>query len=124
VGYDDGGRAERFADYAQWEAAQKAASGPRASGAPRGPSQKTPSREKGKGLSFREKQEWEKMEALILAAEQRLSAGEQALGDPSIASDAATLRARCEEVDAARGEVEKLFARWAELEAKAGGPPK
>jgi hypothetical protein len=36
-----------------------------------------------------------------------------------VAADAATLQARCEAVETARLEVERLYARWAELEAKA-----
>jgi ATP-binding cassette subfamily F protein uup len=73
-----------------------------------------------KGLSFREKREWEQMEGAILAAEERLAAAERAAADPAIASDAPAVHARYTELDGARVEVERLYARWAELESKAG----
>jgi ATP-binding cassette subfamily F protein uup len=115
------GRAELFADYAQWEmdrsaiqaAAAAARSAPAKAAAPRPAA-------RDKGLSYRERREWEQMEAVILAAEQRLAACEEAATDPAIASDAAALHARYTELDAARAEVERLYARWADLEVKAG----
>jgi ABC-type branched-subunit amino acid transport system substrate-binding protein len=42
----------------------------------------------------------------------------ETVADPKIASDAAELAARCIRLDAARAETERLYARWAELEAK------
>jgi ATP-binding cassette subfamily F protein uup len=62
------------------------------------------------------------MEQTILAAEQRVAACEAAAGDPAIASDAAVLHKRYGELEAARAEVARLYARWAELEMKAGSP--
>ena len=38
--------------------------------------------------------------------------------DPAIASDPAALQERYAALDAARAEVDRLYARWAELEAK------
>ena len=72
-----------------------------------------------KGLSYREKREWEQMEAGDPGW--RRSAWppcERAAADPAIASDAAALHARYTELEAARAEVDRLYARWAELEAK------
>jgi hypothetical protein len=60
------------------------------------------------------------MEAAILAAEERMAAAERAAADPAIVADAAALHARYTELEAARVEVERLYARWAELEGKAG----
>jgi ATP-binding cassette subfamily F protein uup len=119
VGQAAEGKVERFADYAQWEAARKAGSGTtaRSSGRERAatpPKAAAPE----KKLSYREKQEWERMEGVILSAEQQLAACEAALSHPDVAADAAALQARCEAVEAARREVERLYARWAELEAK------
>jgi ubiquinone biosynthesis protein UbiJ len=62
------------------------------------------------------------MEAAILAAEERMAAAERAAADPAIASDAAVLHARYTELEAVRVEVEHLYTRWAELEAKASPP--
>ncbi len=58
------------------------------------------------------------MEATILAAEGALEAAQAAATDPAIATDAAELHHRYSALDAARLEVERLYARWAELEAK------
>lgn len=127
---DGTGRAEWFADYAQWEAAQarKAEAGP-APEAPRnarnakgdraGADAATPA-PKRKGLSYREQQEWSKMEQTILRAEEALAACRSAVEDPAVASDAAALHARCAALDEARTAVEQLYARWAELEDKRG----
>ena len=60
------------------------------------------------------------MEAAILAAEARLRAREAAAHDPAIASNAAELAARCRALEDAQHAVERLYARWAELEAKRG----
>jgi ATP-binding cassette subfamily F protein uup len=111
------GRAALYADYSQWEADRSFA-----------PARSAPVREtarkaavpRDKGLSYREKREWEQMEEAILAAEERVAAVERAASDPAIASDAAAVHARYEELEAARSEVARLYARWAELEVKAG----
>ena len=71
-------------------------------------------------LSYHEQREWEAMEATILAAEERLGAARAALEDPAIASDADELARRLGESEAAGAEVERLYARWSELEAKRG----
>jgi ATP-binding cassette subfamily F protein uup len=111
------GRATLYADYSQWEADRSSAPARSA------PARETPRKAAGprdKGLSYREKREWEQMEQAILAAEERVASGERAASDPAIASDAAALHARYEELEASRLEVARLYARWAELEVKAG----
>jgi len=40
--------------------------------------------------------------------------------DPAVASDFAKLQARSAELETARQAVERLYARWAELEEKKG----
>jgi len=114
------GRAGLYADYTQWENERAASSaGARRASAKAAPAARPAAREK---LSFREKREWEQMEATILGAEERMAAAQRAAADPAIASDAAALHARYTDLEAARVEVERLYARWAELEAKAGPP--
>jgi len=112
---DGEGGAETFADYAQWEAA-------RVSRAPasRGVSAPAPARERprAKRLSYLEQREWDGMERAILAAETSVEASRRAAEDPSIASDPVALEASYAALDAARAEVDRLYARWAELEAK------
>lgn len=122
---DGEGHAEWFADYAQWEAAQarKAQSDsghmqPRRAARSNGEHQTAPSAPKRKGLTYREQQEWDKMERNIAQAEAALAACQAAVNDPAIVSDAATLRSRHAELEAAQEKVDRLFARWAELEEK------
>jgi ATP-binding cassette subfamily F protein uup len=73
---------------------------------------------KRKGLSYREQREWEQMEQHILQAEETLTACQAAVDDPAIVSDAAALQSRHAALHAALAEVERLYARWAELEEK------
>ena len=58
------------------------------------------------------------MEAAIFAAEAALGQSRSAAEDTAIASDAARLHERFAALAAAQAEVERLYARWAELEAK------
>ena len=69
-------------------------------------------------LSFKEQRELEGMEATILAAEERKGVLEAALSDPATYQQAgggvAALR---DELEAVSAEVNRLYARWQELEA-------
>jgi ABC transport system ATP-binding/permease protein len=47
-----------------------------------------------------------------------VEAANAAAHDPAIATDAAALRAALSRLHAAQAEVERLYVRWAELEAK------
>ena len=67
---------------------------------------------------YTEQREWDGMEAAILEAESALEACRRAAEDPAIASDPAALQERYAALEAARAEVDRLYARWAELEAK------
>jgi ATP-binding cassette subfamily F protein uup len=58
------------------------------------------------------------VEAAILEAEAAAEACRKAAEDPAIASDPAALQARYVALEAARAEVDRLYARWAELEDK------
>jgi ATP-binding cassette subfamily F protein uup len=120
VALDGRGGAETFADYAQWEAACRTASrkdaGPPSSALQRGEGEKA--RGKGKRLGYLEQRELDTMEATILEAETAWEACQRAAEDPAIASDPAALQARYAALEAARAEVDRLYARWAELTAK------
>lgn len=123
---DGTGNAEWFADYPQWEAVQsrKAAGGTRPSTSPPSTASRAESGSmltaKRKGLSYREQQEWGKIEQRILEAEDAVAVCQAAVSDPTVVSEAAALQARCEALDRARFEVERLYARWAVLEEKRG----
>jgi ATP-binding cassette subfamily F protein uup len=112
------GRAGLYADYAQWEAEREAATAAPRRAAPKGEPSRPATREKG--LNYREKREWEQMESAILAAEERMAAAERAAADPAVASDAGALHMLYTELEGARAEVERLYARWAELESRKG----
>jgi len=60
------------------------------------------------------------MEARILEAEEALEACRQAAADPRVAADHQALAARIAALSAAQAEVDRLYTRWAELEARIG----
>jgi ABC transport system ATP-binding/permease protein len=60
------------------------------------------------------------MESAILGAESSVASRAAAATDPTIASKTAELAACCCALDDAQHAVERLYARWAELEAKRG----
>src|SRR5688572_5536838 len=112
---DGEGGTETFADFGQWEAARaRRATAPRET-ADKGGERARP---RSKRLSYREQREWDGMEAAIHAAESAMEAARAAAEDPAIASDPGALRERYAALDAARAEVDRLYARWAELEAR------
>jgi ATP-binding cassette subfamily F protein uup len=110
---DGAGGTTAFADYRQWEAARErrpvVAAQPRTAAARKSPAKK---------LSWAEQREWDGMEAAILAAEETLVRCEAASNDPGIATRAEELAARCRELEEARRAVDRLYARWTELDAK------
>ncbi|HEX9124842.1 MAG TPA: ABC-F family ATP-binding cassette domain-containing protein [Methylomirabilota bacterium] len=110
------GGAETYADYAQWEAASEARARTALSAAPA--TSALPPRRRTKRLSYREQREWEGMERAVLEAEAAAVVCEQAAQDPAIASDPAALQTSYAALEAARAEIARLYARWAELEAK------
>jgi ABC transport system ATP-binding/permease protein len=112
---DGHGGAETFADYAQWESAREAPAP-----APRKRSEPAPSRERERPrrLGYLEQREWDGMEAAILEAEGAVAACRAAVEDPAVASDPIALQQRVAALEAARAEVDRLYARWAELDAK------
>ena len=76
---------------------------------------------KPRKLTFKEQREFDGMEALILAAEERKSALEATLADPATYQKAgAGVAGMRTELDEVTAEVERLYARWQELEAIRG----
>jgi ATP-binding cassette subfamily F protein uup len=116
-----------FADVAQWEgwraartAAAREVARTREPEAPAGAKPATPARRK---LGYQDQREYDAIEATIARAEAALR---EAIADserPEHAADAARLVALLADVDARRAEVDRLYARWAELEAKREGTP-
>ena len=106
-----GGTLERFADTSQWLEFRKRATAP-AKATP------APVRPATRKLHYQEQRELETIEARILDAEAALESARARADDPAIATNAAELQARALAVEGAQGEVDRLYARWAELEEK------
>ncbi len=88
--------------------------------APPSPSARPPAPKEKKGLSYKEKKELEGMEAAIEEAEARKAEAEVLLADPSVYADASRVPALSAALEAATGEVDRLYARWQELQERAG----
>jgi ATP-binding cassette subfamily F protein uup len=115
VALDGRGGTATFADYAQWEATHSAVE-PTPRKAPERIAE--PPRSRAKRLGYREQREWEGMEQAILDAERAVEACQREVDDPAIVSDPTALQQRYAALEAARADVDRLYARWAELEAK------
>ena len=124
LGLDGFGAAERFADYSQWEAwqraqltmaAAKSTDGNRRTRATGDEASRTVAKKK---LSYVEAREFAAIEGLIHEAEQILQAKRAALEDPAITSNRISLQDACTQLDKAQKSVDTLYARWAELEQK------
>ena len=77
-----------------------------------------PKRSGTKKLSYMEQREWDSMESQILKAEQTLALAQAKTQDPTISANAAKLQEACIAADSAQAQVDRLYARWAELESK------
>jgi ATP-binding cassette subfamily F protein uup len=110
---DGRGNTHYFADYSQWESGARPAAPAQSPGrqarAPVAPRKK---------LSYLEQRELDGMEEAVMLAEERLAEAKGRAEDPSVASDANALQQRFVQLAAAQAEVDRLYARWAELEAK------
>jgi ATP-binding cassette subfamily F protein uup len=73
---------------------------------------------RSKRLGYLEQREWDGMEQAIVDAEAALQRAQQAVDNPAIASDPVALQEGFAALETARAEVDRLYARWAELEAK------
>jgi ATP-binding cassette subfamily F protein uup len=112
LGLDDQGKAQLVADLDQWEreVLRPKAKRPASDAKPGVGLKKSPK----KKMTFKEKFEYEQMEATILKAETKLASVHAAL--ESSGQDPARLRTLSQELEAAQQTVDQLYARWAELE--------
>ena len=124
LGFDGRGGTGRFANYLQWEGWQSA-QGPQAiidaTVAIQRRHGTVDNRQPAvvkKKLSYIEAREFAAIEVKIATAEQELRAKRSALEDPLILSDAPRLQSICAELEEIENNVDKLYARWAELEQK------
>jgi ABC transport system ATP-binding/permease protein len=120
LGLDGLGAIERFADYPQWEAWQAERKQPKSKSA------NTPRTSQGsampgtakKKLAYLEAREYADIEERVAKAEELLQHWRQVLVDPAVATDAVRLQEALAESERAQEQVDALYARWAELEAK------
>jgi len=120
LGLNGDGKAERFADYSQWaeeQVARQQQVKPKTVG-PKAASQDPPERRKKK-LSYLENREYESIEQKIASLEEALHAKRASLQEAAL-KDARVLEPMYREIEAFQQEVDMLYARWAELEEKAG----
>ena len=119
LGLDGIGAGQTFADYSQWELWQEE----RKIETTEKEVASKPARERSssstkKKLSYLEAREYAGMEQRIAEAEQILQAKRAAAEDSAIASDASRLLTAHAELEQAQREVDSLYERWGELEAK------
>jgi ABC transport system ATP-binding/permease protein len=124
LGLDGEGSAARFADYRQWEEWQSERRQPKsftnnsnATSSNAAQPEPPPVRKK---LSYMEAREFSTIERRIAEAEVLLQSKRAALEDPAIVSDASQLVAAHAALEDAQKDVDTLYSRWAELEAKQG----
>ncbi|MGA7401945.1 MAG: ABC-F family ATP-binding cassette domain-containing protein [Candidatus Sulfotelmatobacter sp.] len=126
LGLDGQGGVGLFADYSQWEtwleqrqrSARTVATKIGASSAGRtngGPERQSATKKK---LSYLEAREYEAIEQQVADAEELLQQKRVLLEDPEIVSDSQRLVTAHAEMEEAQEQVDKLYARWAELEKK------
>jgi ATP-binding cassette subfamily F protein uup len=119
LGLNGEGGAEVFADYSQWEQARAVRPARVQADIRAGRPEAYPTAPRKK-LAYLEAREWKQMEEKILEAEQSLEAAHAAMHAHEVVSDPIALQQRYAEMQSAEAEVEKLYARWAELEGKMG----
>ncbi len=125
---DGRGGAIPYADYDQWEQGRRRAAQAAEAVRPRAPVTTPGARSSRPGadapadrprkLGYLEQREWDEMEARILEAEARLESCREAMADPAVAADHVALQERLGALARAQDEVDRLYARWAELEAR------
>ena len=116
LAFGDPEKNELYADYSQWEAAQKSAI----------TAQKSKEKKqeffpvKGK-LSYAEKKEYEQIEAKISESEEKVRKLNHQLEDPQVSQNPERLQALCTEIGLEETRIEQLYLRWEELDKKQRG---
>ena len=115
---DGTGGVQFYAELAQWEQelqSKPTAKAVKATASAKENREATPSKKK---LSYLEARELETIEEQIAKAEQLVENGHQELESPDVVSDPSRLMKAVTAVETAQEEVDRLYARWGELEAK------
>jgi len=115
---DGQGEARIFADLDQWERARQSPLNPDKKSPGKSPAPEKRELVAKKRLNWNEQKEWDAMEAAILQAETKVADLQLRVNDPSVSSDHKKMREACDALGAAQHEVERLYARWSELDGK------
>lgn len=115
VGLDGEGGNQIYADVGQWQAAIGQAK-KKAKEVAQAEKQKKATQ--SKRLSYMDQREYDRMESDIAVAEAALVQAQSALDEPSLASSSNKLLDATKKVQDAQNVVDRLYARWEELEAK------
>lgn len=115
LGLDGKGGATLFADYEQYEQELFSKKAPVAKAKNTSNTQSNTARKK---LSYTEQREYDSMEANLAGAEARLVAKQEESERPDVVSDHVRVQQVFAELSVIEQEVDTLYARWAELEAK------
>ena len=115
LGLDGTGGATLFADYEQYE---QDLLNKRAPVAKQKNTTQTQSNTARKKLSYTDQREYDQMEAKLADTEELLVAKQVESESPAVVSDHVRVQQVYQELSALEAEVDTLYARWAELEAK------
>jgi ATP-binding cassette subfamily F protein uup len=119
---DGEGGAGYFADLDQWQTSGAPPTRRRFSDArPAAAESAALHASKSRRLSYLEQREFDAMERTVLDAEAKLDDARRRAEDPAVAADAAALQERFAQLARAQAEVDRLYARWSELESKLTG---
>jgi len=122
---DGRGGTRWVANFAEWEGLERARRRDEARAARAATARAKPavvSSAPGKKLSYHEKRELAAMEDTILAAEERVESCRATVESSDVAANPMCLRRACEDLHDAEQEVERLYARWAELDERRPPP--
>ena len=122
IGLDGRGGSAKYGSVGQWLTAYERAAADAVKPASPVPAKPTStSAPKPKKLSFHEQKEFDGIEAAITTAEEAVTARELDVASASTTGNHVALTAACKALEEAQSAVEKLYARWQELEAKRSG---
>lgn len=114
----------RFASFLQWQDWKKNPASVKLAPMPAGDKNAevaqvtTPVKGKGPKLSFKEQREYETIEAVVAEKESQLTTLQKEIETPEVAVDASQLLKLSKAIQELESEIEKLYARWQELEAR------
>lgn len=114
IGLDGTGAYGVFASYEQWERSLKGSKTTKVEKK----SETVKAKKKAKKLSYMEQREYDQMEGAIQKAEADLESVQEEMNDPQNMSMSSKLAELYKLVGERQSVVEKLYARWEELEAK------